>query len=161
MGPVRLQFGKQEPADNPAIKKFAEGKGFTGPVFAKIDVNGANGEQQSACLVLLSGLTCVFAAPKAGNGICARQAHCSSEHSQLTSHAISSRTFCAATHVVSPNLLARMPTADPVFTFLKKASGDTSDIGQVVIPLLCRVLCADDASRSLRGLDPHLLSQMV
>ena len=40
---VCLQFGKQEPADNPAIKKFAEGKGFNGPVFAKVDVNGAKG----------------------------------------------------------------------------------------------------------------------
>jgi len=42
-GFVHPQFGKQEPADNPEIKKFAEGKGFMGPVFAKIDVNGPKG----------------------------------------------------------------------------------------------------------------------
>ena len=43
MPAVRPQFGKQEPADNPEVKKFAEGKGFTGPVFAKVDVNGPKG----------------------------------------------------------------------------------------------------------------------
>ena len=48
--PCVLQFGKQEPADNPDIKKFAEGKGFTGPVFAKIDVNGPTGpSERHAC----------------------------------------------------------------------------------------------------------------
>ena len=44
-----LQFGKQEPADSPEVKKFAEGKGFTGPVFAKIDVNGPKGEFRTSC----------------------------------------------------------------------------------------------------------------
>ncbi len=42
---LRLQFGKQEPAENPEIKNFAEGKGFMGPVFAKIDVNGPTGNR--------------------------------------------------------------------------------------------------------------------
>ena len=50
--PLRLQFGKQEPADNPEIKKFAEGKGFMGPVFAKIDVNGPKGDRGQLQCVL-------------------------------------------------------------------------------------------------------------
>lgn len=37
------QFGKQEPAPAPEVKKFAEGRGFKGPVFGKVEVNGANG----------------------------------------------------------------------------------------------------------------------
>ena len=34
------QFGSQEPGTNAEIKEFAQGKGATFDMFAKIDVNG-------------------------------------------------------------------------------------------------------------------------
>ena len=37
------QFGSQEPGDDKQIKAFAKDKGFKGPLFAKVDVNGSNG----------------------------------------------------------------------------------------------------------------------
>ena len=46
------QFGAQEPGDNKQIKAFAAAKGFKGPLFAKVDVNGAGGAfsaVRSAC----------------------------------------------------------------------------------------------------------------
>ena len=42
--PVPTQFGAQEPGSNSEIKSFAERKGFKGPMFAKIEVNGVNTE---------------------------------------------------------------------------------------------------------------------
>jgi len=36
------QFGKQEPGTDADIKAFADGKGFQGDLFQKIDVNGKN-----------------------------------------------------------------------------------------------------------------------
>lgn len=36
------QFGSQDPGTDSEIKSFAQKKGFTGPMFAKSDVNGPN-----------------------------------------------------------------------------------------------------------------------
>jgi len=36
------QFGKQEPGTDADIKAFADGKGFKGDLFQKIEVNGKN-----------------------------------------------------------------------------------------------------------------------
>jgi len=36
------QFGSQEPGSNQEIQEFAQSKGATFPIFAKIDVNGSN-----------------------------------------------------------------------------------------------------------------------
>jgi glutathione peroxidase len=38
------QFGGQEPADNSKIKKFAQERGASFPMMAKVDVNGGNAE---------------------------------------------------------------------------------------------------------------------
>lgn len=38
------QFGSQEPGDSKSIKAFAAAKGFKGPLFAKVDVNGSNAD---------------------------------------------------------------------------------------------------------------------
>ena len=40
------QFGSQEPGDSKSIKAFAAAKGFKGPLFAKVDVNGSNGVER-------------------------------------------------------------------------------------------------------------------
>lgn len=50
------QFGAQEPGDSKSIKSFAAAKGFKGPLFAKVDVNGSNGAHRPrlhAVLVLM------------------------------------------------------------------------------------------------------------
>lgn len=53
--PCILQFGAQESGSNADIKKFAAGKGFTGKLMDKIDVNGPKTHPVYAYLKKASG----------------------------------------------------------------------------------------------------------